>query len=64
MTIADRTTGALSWGYGFRYGAEAALSLSVLTAYIDLYRTGVSFDAGPAAGFSDIRGVMVGIALR
>ncbi|HUJ58970.1 MAG TPA: hypothetical protein VLX92_10770 [Kofleriaceae bacterium] len=64
MMLLDRTTGAVDWGKGVRYGARVGVTFSIVTAFVDFSRTAVGFDGGVAQGFSDVTGLMVGLELR
>jgi hypothetical protein len=62
--ILDRTTGATAWGQGVRYGAQLAVTYAGFAAFVDYYQNDVSFDDGPAPGYSKLSGMMLGVGLR
>ncbi|MGE5183279.1 MAG: hypothetical protein ACM31C_14515 [Acidobacteriota bacterium] len=64
MLLVDRATGDHAMGEGFRYGAALAVNASIVTAFVDYYRVGVVFGGGPATGFSELSGVMLGLMIR
>jgi hypothetical protein len=62
--LVDRTSGEVSWANGIRYGASAAVSLAVLTLYVDLHKELLQFADGPATGRSSLTGVTLGVAFH
>lgn len=64
MLLVDRMTGEHAFGEGFRYGAALDLQASIVHVIVDYYRVGVVFGDGPATGFSDMTGVMLGVMVR
>jgi hypothetical protein len=60
----ERTSGAMQLGEGFRTGGGIVLALGHVNAFVDLYRSGLVFSDGPAAGTSILTGVTVGVGLR
>lgn len=64
MLLVDRMTGEHAVGQGFRYGAAVDIEASVFHVIVDYYRAGFLFGDGPATGFSDMTGVMVGLMVR
>jgi len=62
--LVDRTSGEVSWANGVRYGVGGAVSLAVLTLYVDLHRELMQFADGPAAGRSSLTGMTLGVAFH
>ncbi len=62
--LVDRATGSYDLGKGVKFGAGIAISLSVATAFIDLYQTELGFSQGPAQGMSELTGATIGIGFN
>jgi hypothetical protein len=63
MMIVDRTSGSQSFGQGVRYGGTLTLNTPVVSGFVDYYRSSIVFMDGPAVGYNEITGVMVGLSL-
>ena len=62
--LIDRTTGGYDIGKGLRFGCGLAVSLSVVTAFVDIYQVQLEFSSGAAQGMSQIAGATVGIGFN
>jgi hypothetical protein len=62
--LVDRATGGYDTGKGLRFGGGVAISLSAVTAFVDLYQTELEFASGPAQGMSEITGATIGIGIN
>ena len=62
--LVERTSGNHDTGKGVRFGGGVAISLSVLTAYVDFYQMELEFASGPAQGMSQLTGATVGIGFN
>jgi hypothetical protein len=62
--LIDRTTGGYDTGKGVRFGGGFAVSLSVVTAFVDFYQMQLEFSSGAAQGLSQITGATVGIGIN
>lgn len=62
--LLERTSGNHDTGKGLRFGGGIAVSLSVLTAYVDFYQMELQFASGPAQGMSQLTGATVGIGFN
>ena len=62
--LVERTSGNYDTGKGLRFGGGLEVSLSMVTAFVDVYQMELSFATGPAQGMSAIKGATVGLGFN